>query len=143
VTPPLAAPLAAVRWLLLVLLLGLIGVPVCAQGLEWWRNGDVQRQLRLTPGQTDTIDRLVAGTLPKRRALRSSLDRLEAALEQAIGRDDEPEALALIPKVEAARAARNRERTLLLLRIYRVLTVEQRRELSRIQARRRERAAPR
>lgn len=113
------------------------GTPAFAQGLEWWRSDDIQRQLRLTTEQVQMIDVLVKSTLQKRRTLRMTLDREEEALEDAIARDDEKRALDLIPRVEAARAARNRERTLLLLRIYRVLTPEQRRELSRIEARRR------
>ena len=120
-----------------ILWLVVAGTPVFAQGLEWWRGDDFQRELRLTAEQVQMIDVLVKSTLQKRRTLRMTLDREEEALEDAIARDDEKRALDRIPRVEAARAARNRERTLLLLRIYRVLTPEQRRELSRIEARRR------
>jgi len=134
------------RWVMLALLLGAAGIPFCGkrvtgQGRGWWHDEDVQQQLRLTAPQIASIDGLFAGTLPKRRAVRAALDRAEHALDEAIARDDEPAALALIPNVEAARAARNRERTLLLLRIRRVLTPEQRGELPRIQARRRGGAA--
>ena len=113
------------------------GTVAFAQSLEWWRGDDFQRQLRLTTEQIQMIDMLVRSTLQKRQALRMTLNRAERALDDAIARDDEKRALDLIPKVEAARAARNKERTLLLLRMYRVLTAEQRRELSRIEARRR------
>jgi Spy/CpxP family protein refolding chaperone len=112
----------------------LVSATAAAQGVEWWRREDLQRQLRLTPGQIDTLDTLSRSTLQKRRALRAALDREERALEEAIAQDDEEAALARIPMVEAARAARNKERTLLLLRIYRVLTPEQRRALARQRA---------
>jgi Spy/CpxP family protein refolding chaperone len=119
---------AAICWLLTT--------AAAAQSPEWWRREDVQRQLRLTPPQIQAIDALFDGTLQRRRALRAALDREARALEEAIARDDEQTALERIPRVEAARTARNKERTLLLLRIYRVLTPAQRSILKRIRARR-------
>jgi Spy/CpxP family protein refolding chaperone len=90
---------------------------------------DRGRQLGLTPRQVSELDALFDGTLDERIRLRKAFDRLEADFTRLLSDDDAAKAIDLVPRVEAARAARNVARTMLLVRMYRVLTPHQRRVL--------------
>lgn len=100
-----------------------------AQAVEWWRIPQYQRELGLTSKQSAAIEHLFRMTLDERRALRDKLDRTEAALQNAFTEGDENEAIQLISEVENARAARNTARTMMLVRIYWVLSPQQRQRL--------------
>ena len=102
-------------------------LPAAAGADKWWLLADVQRQLGLTTHQVRELDTLFEGTLGERRRLRIELDRLEAKLARAMNEGREEDAFGLIPRVESARAARNIARTMLLVRMYRVLKPNQRR----------------
>jgi len=93
----------------------------------------MQRQLRLTTEQIAAIDRIFHANVSERRRLARHQEALEAQLAAALleGNSDESAISSLAERVVRARARRNVSRTLLLLRMYRVLTVEQRRRLKR------------
>jgi Spy/CpxP family protein refolding chaperone len=126
-----------VRIALIFATLWLAAAPAAAQAVEWWHVPRYQRELALTSEQSATIEAIFRRTLKERRALRDSLDRAEAALEDAFSRADENAAMRLIPEVEAARSARNTARTMMLVRIYWVLTPAQRHSLARLTSERR------
>jgi Spy/CpxP family protein refolding chaperone len=95
---------------------------------KWWLSHEIQVQLHLTREQVNDIDRIFESTLPARRALREHLDRLEGELQAAIDSSamDEASVATLIERVEAARARRNVARTLMLYRMRKILTPQQR-----------------
>jgi Spy/CpxP family protein refolding chaperone len=114
----------------------LLTVPVGGQGTGWWREPAIQGALHLTTEQTATIERLYAGTLRERQALRLNLDRAEKALDDALRRGILTDAGAgpLITRVADARRRRNIARVSLLLKMYRALTPSQRQQLSTLHA---------
>ena len=95
---------------------------------KWWLSSDIQKQLHLTSEQVRKIDAIYEATLPARRAQRRELDplvrQLDALLDNAAADDHDAE--ALIKRVEDAHARRNVARTMMLYKMRKVLTVEQR-----------------
>ena len=94
----------------------------------WWRNEAIVKELGLTTDQSTRINTIFETTVPELRQDREELERLEAKLSRMI-RDDGMDEAALsrqIDRVETARAAGNKTRSLMLTRMYRVLTREQR-----------------
>jgi Spy/CpxP family protein refolding chaperone len=120
-------------WLVVIVALGLTAV-ASAQTPEWWRVTAIQQELGLTPGQARSLEAIFHATHRRRLALNERLDRAEADLTRAIARGDEPVAMGLIPRVEAARYERNKARTMMLMRMYRVLSLQQRRKLAALQS---------
>jgi Spy/CpxP family protein refolding chaperone len=94
----------------------------------WWRDPDIQSELRLTDRQVRELDSLFAERLNERIALHQKLDRLETRFRQALERKDSSELLIekLHAEVLRLRVARNARRTMMLLAMYNVLTPEQR-----------------
>jgi len=115
--------------------LAFVSVCLCAISVQaqsthykWWLARDIETQLHLTPEQVKKIDDIFESTLAERRAQRQELDaldrRLDALLDSATA--DDVDAAALIARVEAARAHRNTARVVMLYRMRRILTPEQR-----------------
>jgi len=105
-----------------------------AQAYQWWHDAKVQRELELTSDQVKDLEGVFVPTLSDRQRLRRELDRLEEYVQQIIARADLDEALvsASIDQLEAARAKRNASRTLMLYKMYRILSPPQRRRLARM-----------
>jgi Spy/CpxP family protein refolding chaperone len=113
----------------LSVLLGLLaGQATGAEVVKWWTAPDIQSRLQLTPRQVAELNRIFDETLSERLASRERLVTLEAALARLMARPDasEAETLKLVERVEALRARRNVSRTMMLLRMSRVLTLSQR-----------------
>jgi Spy/CpxP family protein refolding chaperone len=96
---------------------------------KWWLSADIQKQLHLTSEQVRKIDEIYDATLPARRARRRELDALDRQLDALLvrGAAEDTDAEALITRVEDAHARRNVARTMMLYKMRKVLTVEQRR----------------
>ena len=139
--PPVVA-LRALRTVAACIALTLSLAPAAAggQAAEWWRVASIQRELQLTPKQVSALEAIFRGTHRRRLALNERLSRVETDLQKAIARGDEAAAAALIGPVEAARSKRNTARIMMLMRMYRVLTLRQRRMLAALQVRRPSRA---
>lgn len=105
---------------------------------KWWQSEEYQRTLGLTADQSARIEQIFQATLPKLREYKETLDRLEVQLAQAIRQEDveEAEIARLIDRVEAARSELSKVRALMLFRMHRVLTPEQREQLRRLHERR-------
>ena len=127
-------------WCRYLLVIGLVIVPrqSAAERFKWWQSAEVQRALRLTPKQIETLDGIFDASLPERRALRAAFDRYEFDVEQLLEKSDSDERLAveIIDRLERARARKNVTRTMLLFHMRRVLTPAQRIALERIAAER-------
>lgn len=111
---------------------------VAAERFKWWQSTEVQKALHLTQKQVAALDSIFNASLPQRRALRAAFDRCESDFEelQKQSMPDELIAVAAIDRLEKARARRNVARTMLLLRMRRILTAVQRRVLDDIAAQR-------
>jgi len=94
---------------------------------KWWIDPQLRSELGITDQQSAAVDAVWQKSLPALREGHARLDKLEDALSLMI-RDgaDEQTVIAQIEKVETTRADLNKGRTLMLYRMNRVLTVEQR-----------------
>jgi Spy/CpxP family protein refolding chaperone len=114
-------------------LLSLTVVPVAGASQQtpprgWWRNEAIVKELGLAVDQVTRINTIFETTMPELRQDREELERLEAKLSRMIQDDrmDEATLSRHIDRVETARANGNKTRSMMLTRMYRVLTREQR-----------------
>lgn len=104
---------------------------VSAQGFKWWNDETVQRRLGLSPDQSRRIDEVFQAALPELQRGKQQLDAAEQELARLADTADNDAIIAPhVDRVESARATLNRTRTLMLLRMRRVLTAEQRLQLN-------------
>ena len=98
------------------------------QGPRWWKTEAIVKDLGLTPEQSARIETIFESAFPELRLEREELERLEAKLSRMIrdNRIDEASLARQIDRVETARASGNKTRSLMLMRMYRVLTSDQR-----------------
>lgn len=99
---------------------------VSAQGFKWWQSDTFVRELGLTTDQSTKIEAIFQATLPVLRRQKDALDRAEADFNQTIEASDDAQVMAQVGVVEAARSELNKSRTMMLLRMRRVLTPDQR-----------------
>lgn len=100
----------------------------------WWRSPSIRSAIALTPDQVARLDEVYRESLPARRQLRKQLDDQHDRLEHALadGRWDDTQGRLLIEQVFEAEKQRNIARTLMLVRMYRVLTSDQRVRLANL-----------
>ena len=105
---------------------------------KWWIDPQLRAELGITDQQSALVDQVWQKSLPKLRDARMQLEKLEAALSQLLARDDGDEAAiaAQIDRVEAVRTEANKARTLMIYRMNKVLTVEQRAKVKAMMERR-------
>jgi len=130
------------RWLpvvaagaVLICLVALHAVATEADEYRWWRDPTVQQELSLTAAQVKILEGLFASTQAEQRRLGNALDLLESRTEQAIGPAalDELRWRSAVDELEAMRAKRNASRSLMLFKMYRTLSPEQRRRMREMQ----------
>ena len=95
---------------------------------KWWESGDIKAELNITDEQSDAIEEVYQTARPNLRALMNTLNSEEEVLSLLIDADhaQETDVTAQIDKVEAARGALSKERLLMVYRMHRELSVEQR-----------------
>ena len=118
----LAASVVGVAIVLAILL----APPASAQGFKWWQSETFRRELGLSQEQSTKIEAIFQKTLPALRQQKSALDKSEADFNQMIEASDDAQVMAQVTVVEAARSELNKSRTMMLLRMRRVLTPDQR-----------------
>jgi Spy/CpxP family protein refolding chaperone len=102
----------------------------------WWKADSVVRELNLTAEQTARIDEVFQTMRVELRQELEELERLENKLSRLIETDaEEAQVVRAIDRVETARANLSKTRSLMLLRMRRVLTPEQRTGLTALQKR--------
>jgi Spy/CpxP family protein refolding chaperone len=103
---------------------------------KWWLHD--RAELGITDEQSAEIDRIFESTIPQQRETRRELDQMEKALEKMIeeGTADVSTVEQQVDRVETLRARANRTRTVLLYRMHRVLTAEQRAKVQALVERR-------
>jgi Spy/CpxP family protein refolding chaperone len=99
-------------------------------GYRWWQTQ--KQELSLTDDQSARIDTIFQSAVPKQRELFKELDRLEDQLSKMIadGSAEETVVLQQVDRVETARSALAKARTLMLYRMRQVLNPEQRKKLA-------------
>ena len=94
---------------------------------KWWMDPALRAELGITDEQSAKIEHIWQKGLPKRTEARDLLEKLDADLTKMIvDGADESAVIAQIDKVEAARLEVNKNRDLMLYRMNKVLTPEQR-----------------
>jgi Spy/CpxP family protein refolding chaperone len=93
----------------------------------WWKSEDSKKELHLTADQSARIDTIWQTTRPELRLEWNELNRLEEKLSRMLQKDADEAVLARqIDRVETARANANKTRSLMLVQMMKVLTMEQR-----------------
>ena len=97
---------------------------------KWWMDGKMRAELGITDQQSAAVEAVWQQSLPRLRDLRHKVDEMDNTVSQMI-RDavDEPTIVAQLDRVESTRAELNKGRTLMLYRMNRVLTADQRAKL--------------
>lgn len=114
------------------------------QAFKWWESDHFRSELLLTQEQSSRIEEIFQEALPALRAQKKALDDAEAAFERLVERGDEHLVLAQVERVERARSELNVSRTMMLVRMRRVLTTDQWAKFTALhQAAERERATTR
>jgi Spy/CpxP family protein refolding chaperone len=108
--------------------------PVEAGGDErrkWWASDRAKAEIGLSDAQSAAIEDIFQATLPRLRAEKAELDRLEREVSRVLSSvtPDEAAVSQAVDRAEAARSVCNRTRTMMLFGMYRVLTPEQRARL--------------
>jgi Spy/CpxP family protein refolding chaperone len=109
---------------------------------KWWQDEHFKSELRLTPEQSARIEEIFQAWMAKGKNVVSELNRREDELSNLIsGSDDVTEAQVLkqADQVEAIRSDLGKSRILMLFRVRRVLSPEQRVRLATIQKEQQER----
>lgn len=114
---------------------------------KWWQNPVCKSRVGLSEGQTTELERIFQSIRDELRAEKTELEKQEATLSRLLAESNDDEAVVVrtIDRVEAARSALAKTRTLMLYRMHRILSREQRARLDafqREQARGAEAAAP-
>ena len=113
-----------------VLLAGLLSFAVAAdatQRYKWWQSAAVAAEIGLTAEQGADIEAIFQSIRPKLRELVRRLHREEDELTAVMHamQAEEWEVALQIDKVEAARSALSKTRTLMLYRMHKTLTAGQ------------------
>ena len=125
---------------LLFLALALFLIPVTAPASEqspykWWQAEKSRSDLGLSADQSAQMEEVFQSNVPKLKASSDDLKRLERQLSDLISAEvtTEADVIRQLDLIEAARAELNKTRTLMLFRMRRVLSAEQRSKLVEIQ----------
>jgi Spy/CpxP family protein refolding chaperone len=105
---------------------------------EWWKSEEIRQELELSDEAVASIDAIFQATMPDLRAayrlLRKHQEQFDQLLEQVAV--SEEEVLHEVDHLEAARAEANKARAMMLFKMRRVFTPDQRNKLDKIRERR-------
>jgi Spy/CpxP family protein refolding chaperone len=98
------------------------------RGYKWWLTEEGKKEFGISEQQSRVLESQFQQMLPTLKANKTELDKQEKTLNQLLSdaSSSEPVVAQAIDRVEAARSALSRTRTLMLYRMYRLLTPEQR-----------------
>jgi Spy/CpxP family protein refolding chaperone len=117
-------PILLRRTIALIPLVVLLAIPAFAQG-KWWQSEKFTRELGLTQEQSRRLEEIFQAALPTLRAQNKALAKAETELEELVERGGDQAVMEHLNHVESARAELNKSRTLMLLRMRKVLTTDQ------------------
>jgi len=115
-----------------LLVASLVASPAHGQSFKWWQSEKFQHNLGLSPDQVSRLEGVFQASLPALRAHKAALDRLETELSHLVadGSVDEVQVVQQVDRVEAVRSDLSRTRVLMLVRMRRILTPDQRVKLT-------------
>ena len=124
---------------LLAAVLSLAAASEAGQRFKWWQSDDVASEIGLTAEQGAEIEAIFQSLRPRLREFAHRLHREEDELTAVMHamQAEEWEVALQIDKVEAARSALSKTRTLMLYRMHKTLTAEQSEALHAMWERRR------
>jgi len=94
---------------------------------KWWTDAKLRAELGITDQQSAAVEQVWQKSLPTLREGRERLEKLEETLSQMTSAvSDETAVIAQIERVENLRAELNTGRTLMIYRMNRLLTTDQR-----------------
>ncbi len=98
-----------------------------AQG-TWWRDDKVKVELGLTPDQTAKLEDVFQASMPPQHKMYEELRKREKEFSALLLKDDaiEADVMREAAQVETMRSDLSKARTLMLFRMNRILTPEQR-----------------
>lgn len=97
---------------------------------KWWIDPQLRAELGITDQQSAAVEQVWQKSLAKRAETRDRLQQLEAVLEKMIlEAADEAAVTAQLDRVELARSEASKARVLLLYRMHKLLTQDQRAKL--------------
>src|SRR6185436_18689873 len=106
--------------------------------MPWWKAPDTRAELGITDKQSKDIDEIFQATLPALKAAKEELDKLDDAVAKLIkeGTADIAVVARQAGQAEQARANLTTQRTVMLYKMHRLLTPEQRAKLDAMFAQR-------
>ena len=93
---------------------------------KWWIDPKLRAELGITDQQSAAVDQIWQKSLIPLREGRQRLEKLEDALSQMTDVADEAAVIAQIDRVESLRAELSKGRTLMIYRMNKILTADQR-----------------
>jgi Spy/CpxP family protein refolding chaperone len=95
---------------------------------KWWRSAEGRAAFGITDQQSRDLEAIFQSMLPTLRTHKAEVDRHQQALSKLLSEASANETVVIqhIDRLEAAQSALSRTRTLMLYRMYRLLTPEQR-----------------
>jgi Spy/CpxP family protein refolding chaperone len=120
----------------------LLSTTASAQGFKWWQSDNFRHELGLTQDQSSRIEAVFQQSLAGLRKQKGALDKAEADFNQMVEASDDAQVMAQVGVVEAARSELNKSRTMMLLRMRRVLTPDQRVKFVTLQQQTRDHGRP-
>jgi Spy/CpxP family protein refolding chaperone len=119
----------ALRRLLGTALVGLaalwLATPASAQGFRWWLDPHFQHELHLTSEQVERIEAIWEKARPELHLEMQALEAAEREFDRLVLEAADEAVIEYVEIVEGARAQLNKSRTVMLLRMRRVLTSDQ------------------
>ena len=99
--------------------------------LPWWKSPDTRAELGISDKQSKDIDDIFQESVPSLRAAKEELDKLDETVAKLIkeGTADIAVVGRLVGQAEQVRADLTTKRTVMLYRMHRLLTPEQRAKL--------------
>ena len=103
---------------------------------KFWMDPELRAQLGITDQQSAAIEQVWQRSYEQRRGLNDRLDKADTVLQKMLldASADEAAVVAQLDKVEAARSEANKARLLLLYRVNKHLTPDQRAKLEKMRA---------
>jgi Spy/CpxP family protein refolding chaperone len=107
-----------------------------SQSRKWWQSETVKAELGLTAQQSEEVEAVFQASLPRLRELKRDLDRQEGVLSRLVEENvGEAQVAQQVDRVEAIRGEMSKVRTLMLFRMHKALSAEQRAKLKAIHER--------
>jgi Spy/CpxP family protein refolding chaperone len=105
--------------------------------MKWWLHPESRKELSLSDQQVKQIDSIFEAAAPKQRERWHEIEQLDKALDRTIKEFSADAAVVAqqVEKIEKLRAEVNATRTIMIYKMYLVLTPEQRVKVDAIRAR--------